>query len=235
MRATGGRAGWAPRATGFSAVVLAGAVCAGCVAAVGDPHGAHSSATGGHQRLAVVDWAVLGGRLSVEVRNAGPSTLGAARVVVTARDRRGTVVAATSGPSPACCVVASLAPGATTSVYAELGTLTTQVRSVQVVPVDVSGAPAGAAAVTGGAVALRTGLSSADVRAAVTSSAAARLLVRAVLVDRAGRLVAAASTEVPCARASTPTPVDLRVGRAVPPGTLVRSVTATPLGACSTG
>ena len=190
--------------------------------------------------LRTAGWGVAGGRLSVIVRNDGTEWVRTARAVLTARDRHGNAVATVSGASP-CCGIAQLAPGATVGLYADLGPAVGRVTAVTVRYTEVALARSPAASaptVTVSDVALQTGGATTIVTARLTASGAPAstesVRGQAVLTTGRGRIVAVLSQRSACLAPGAARAVRLELPGRVPAGTMVQSVSTSPLadGSC---
>lgn len=195
--------------------------------------------------LAMTSWSVHGERLSVLVRNRGTQVVRRARALITVRDAHGNAVTTASAT---CCPISALAPGHTSRLYLDLGAAAQRARTVEVRYLDVvltdaahtavptSTAPTTSATppaarppiVTVTDVSLQTGGNATTVSAVFTlqNSRAAAVVGRAVLVDRNGATIAVWTGRPTCLTRDTAHTERLRLGRRVPAGSVVTSVTA---------
>lgn len=191
--------------------------------------------------LRTAGWGVTGGRLSILVRNDGPQLVRRARAVITARDTRGNAVATTSG-SIQCCGISHLAPGATSGLYTELGAASQRVTGVTVRYVGVALVPLAATpaavTVTVADVGMQTGGATTVVTARLTAAgvpaATESVRAQAVLTGAGGRIVAVLSERVACLAPGRARVSRLELPTSVPAGTIVTSVTTSPIsgGSC---
>lgn len=181
----------------------------------------------------VVQWGGQGHQLSVVVRNQADRTVRQARVLITALDRDGSLIAASSGDSRStCCTVLGLPPGEDYGMFIDLPRPVEDVDSVLVRYIDAELAPTTKAAaydVTSVELVRTADDTVVETEVTVDGDVGRYLVGQAFLVDPEDRLVGVISGRFYCFGKDDQRQIRMQLLHPTPPGTRVERVAYYPV------